>query len=197
MRCGVVCMPYGEKTWLLRLCYFFCMLTYYGLARYLPVSYRRGGRLGRNLRYWLCKGMLGRVGCNANIERKAYMEMPGAVEIGNNSGIGIDSYLDGPVLIGNNVMMGPGVRMYRRNHKTANTDIPMSQQGFGPYVPLVIEDDVWIGAHVIVVPSCRRIATGSILAAGTVVTKDVPAFSIVGGNPSRVIRSRKSMSCAS
>ncbi len=56
--------------------------------------------------------------------------------------------------------------------------------------PLVIGHDVWIGARVTILPQCRCIGNGAIVAAGAVVTKDVPPFTIVGGNPARVIRTR-------
>lgn len=56
--------------------------------------------------------------------------------------------------------------------------------------PLVIGHDVWIGARVTILPGCRRIGNGAIIGAGAVVTRDVPAFTIVGGNPARPIRKR-------
>jgi maltose O-acetyltransferase len=67
----------------------------------------------------------------------------------------------------------------------------MIAQGFDELTPLVIEDDVWIGANVIILPSAKRIGTGSIVAAGAVVVKDVPALMIVGGNPATVLRDRR------
>lgn len=60
-----------------------------------------------------------------------------------------------------------------------------------PDSPLEIGYDVWIGARVIVLPGCTRIGAHSIIGAGAVVTKDVPDYAIVGGNPARVIRMRK------
>lgn len=56
--------------------------------------------------------------------------------------------------------------------------------------PLTIGSDVWIGMNVIICPGCRSIGDGAIVAAGAVVTRDVPAFAIVGGNPARLIRKR-------
>ena len=56
--------------------------------------------------------------------------------------------------------------------------------------PLTVGHDVWIGANVLITPGCKTIGNGAIVAAGTVVTSDVPAFAIVGGVPGRLIRWR-------
>jgi maltose O-acetyltransferase len=65
----------------------------------------------------------------------------------------------------------------------------MRLQGLAKLDPVVIENDVWIGNNVIILPG-RRISKGSIIAAGSVVTKDFPAYSIIGGNPAKLIRNR-------
>lgn len=60
-----------------------------------------------------------------------------------------------------------------------------------PSEPLEIAGDVWIGARVIILPGCKRIGAHSIVGAGAVVTRDVPDYAIVGGNPAKVLRMRK------
>lgn len=57
--------------------------------------------------------------------------------------------------------------------------------------PLHIAGDVWIGARAIILPGCKRIGHGAIVGAGSVVTKDVPDWAIVGGNPAKIIKMRK------
>ncbi|MBO5067563.1 MAG: transferase, partial [Clostridia bacterium] len=110
--------------------------------------------------------------------------------VGDRSGVGINANLHGPVIIGNDVMMGPECIIYTRNHEFSNTDIPMNQQGFSEIKEVVIGNDVWIGGRVIILPGVH-IGNGAIIGAGAVVTKDVPEYSIVGGNPAKVIKYRK------
>ena len=111
--------------------------------------------------------------------------------IGDYSGVGDDAKIHSGVTIGNDVMIGKNLKIFTFNHKIDRVDIPMRLQGSTKVSPLVIEDDIWIGDNVIITPGCCRIGKGSVLAAGSVVTKDVPPYSVVGGNPARVIRTRE------
>ena len=89
-------------------------------------------------------------------------------------------------------MMGPETLIYRCHvHGFARTDIPMREQVDENAKLLEICDDVWIGARSIILQNCCRIGTGAIIGAGSVVTKDVPDFAIVGGNPARILKMRK------
>lgn len=92
------------------------------------------------------------------------------------------------VLIGQHVMISDAVTIRDTDHVFKDLDRPMKQQGFFTQ-PVVIEDDVWIG-HGATILKGVTIGTGSIVAAGAVVTKVVPPFSIVGGIPARVISRR-------
>ena len=87
-------------------------------------------------------------------------------------------------------MMGSDVVIITRNHRFERTDIPMMEQGFSDEQPVTIGDDVWIGDRVIILPGIK-VGDGSIIAAGAVVTHDVPAYAIVGGVPAKVIGMRK------
>src|SRR5690606_15263855 len=95
----------------------------------------------------------------------------------------------GPIRIGNHVRIAPFVQMIAADHRFADTDRPIASQGL-EHKPITIEDDVWVGGRVIVTAGVT-VGRGSILAAGAVVTRDVPPYSIVGGVPARLIRSRK------
>ncbi len=75
-------------------------------------------------------------------------------------------------------------------HIFARTDIPMGAQGGKEKTPLHIAGDVWIGSRAVILPGCKRIGHGAIVGAGAVVTKDIPDYAIVGGNPAKVLKYR-------
>ena len=162
---------------------------YYGFARHLPYSVRPYAFGARRIRYEVCRRMFASCGKNVNVERGALINNGRDITIGDNSGIGLDAFISGPLVVGSNVIMGPGCTFLSINRDVSRTDIPMIEQGFLPPQPAVIEDDVWIGANVTVLPG-RRIGTGSIVAAGSVVSSDVPPGAVVAGNPCRVIKTR-------
>ena len=164
--------------------------AYYFFARNLPVSNYPGGRFARRLRYVLCRTLFARCGVDVNVERGADFSSGNTIRIGDHSGIGVDAWIRADLTVGNHVMMGPRVVIYGRYHKFDRIDVPMREQGMGEYRPIVIGDDVWIGAGSIILQGVR-IGMGAIVGAGSVVTKDVPPYAIVAGNPARVIRSRK------
>ena len=85
--------------------------------------------------------------------------------------------------------MGPEVIFYTSNHKFADKDIPIIKQGSTQEKPIVIEDDCWIGRRCIILPGVR-ISKGTIVGAGAIVTKQFPEYSIIGGNPAKIIGKR-------
>lgn len=92
------------------------------------------------------------------------------------------------IIFGDNVLIGPGVKMFTSNHGTKLCGIPMVYQQ-RTEKDIIIGNDVWIGANSILV-SGVKIGDGAIVAAGSVVTKDVPQNAIVGGSPAKVIKYR-------
>lgn len=140
------------------------------------------------LRYWTAKRCIASCGEKVNFEKGA--SFGSDLRIGNNSGIGINAQLSLGVSIGNNVMMAPEVVMLTSNHRFDRLDVPIGMQGDLPIKPIVIEDDVWIGQRVIILPGVT-IATGTVIGAGAVVTKSFPPYSVIGGNPARIIKMRK------
>lgn len=163
------------------------LVLYYGFAKYLPASYGKGGKIWKFMRGTAAKLFVCKSGKNINIERNAIFSP--RTEIGDNSGIGVNAHLYGKVIIGNNVMMAPDCIIYVRNHKFDRLDIPMCEQGSTEEQVVCIGDDVWIGGRVIILPGVQ-IGSGSIIGAGSVVTKNVEAYQIVAGNPAKVIGSR-------
>ena len=159
-------------------------------AKYLPISYRTPFKVSKKIRGFFGGGILKYHGKNINIEHGA--EFNGQCTCGDNSSVGVHCKLFGPVEIGNNVMMGPECIFYTINHKHDRTDIPMIAQGMTKPKKVIVEDDVWIGSRCIVLPGVV-IGKGSIIGAGTVVTKSVPPNSIVCGNPGKIVRHRKNL----
>lgn len=128
---------------------------------------------------------------NVNIGRKAYRGV-NQIEIGNNSQIGPNfAMCHSNLVIDNDVMMGQNVLIIGGTHQFERTDIPMNHQGANPKTSHVIGDDVWIGNRITILPNVRRIGNGAILGACAVITKDVPEYAIVAGNPAKIIRYRK------
>lgn len=154
-------------------------------GKYLPCSWKcNGAKLIR--RFWASR-IISSMGRNVNIERGAVF--PENLIIGDNSGLGVNCDIFGPVRIGSNVMMGPEVVIYTTNHVHDNTEIPMSKQGITEPREVVIEDDVWIGRRVIIMPGVT-IGKGSIIGAGAVVSKNIPPYSVAVGTPARVVKNR-------
>lgn len=103
--------------------------------------------------------------------------------------VGQNAWICPNVVIGNYVMFGPDVAILGGDHNYDLSGVPMIFSG-RPNIPkTVIEDDAWIGYRAIIMAGLK-IGRGSIIAAGSVVTKDVPPYSIVGGNPAKVIKMR-------
>lgn len=157
------------------------------LAKRLPISYQPFGGVAKWFRKICAKLILQKCGKHVNVEHGAVFSSH--VSLGDNSGIGIHASITGSVSIGKDVMMGPFCTFYSRNHAFDRTDIPMCEQGYNSEQTIVIGDDVWIGGHVIFLPGVR-VGKGAIVGAGAVVTKDVPEYAVVGGNPAKIIKYR-------
>lgn len=168
------------------------LILYYLILRFLPATDNALfiSSFIRKIRSCVGKYIFEDCGKNINIERGANFGTGGGISIGNNSGLGVNCKIRGPLNIGDNLMMGPDVLIYTSNHNISRTDIPMRGQGSAPSKRVEIGNDVWIGARVIILPGVK-IGEGSVIGAGAVVTKNVEAFSIVGGNPGKLIRYRK------
>ena len=167
----------------------FWLVIYYGFARYLPTSYQPIGSVFMRIRELACRNIFESMGQNVNIERGVYFASGSGVEIGDFSGMGENCRVPVNIKIGCDVMIGPDVLIIGQNHNHKNLEIPMRLQGSINAPPVVIGDDVWIGARVIILPGLV-IGKGSIIAAGAVVTKDMPPFAICAGNPAGVIKLR-------
>lgn len=110
----------------------------------------------------------------------------GDVTIGDHTRIGIHCTVIGPVCIGNNVNLAQGITVTALNHNFEDTTQRIDEQGISTK-PVVIGDDVWIGANAVILPGVT-IGQHVVVAAGAVVTKDVPDYSVVAGVPAKVIK---------
>src|SRR5213593_1688214 len=164
-------------------------LLYNLLARHLPRSYVAYSLGARRIRAFILSRLFKAFGRNVNIEAKVIFYCMVEPEIGDNSGIGMGSFV-GLVKIGRDVMIGEEFMAITQNHICDNPSIPMREQGVHQHMPITIKDDVWIGSRVTVLPGVT-IERGAVVGAGSVVTTDVEAYSIVAGNPAREIGRRK------
>jgi len=165
-----------------------CLILYYSFARYLPNSSR--SKFSKAIRYYLCKIIFKECGKNVNVERRAWFGTGKNIIIGDNSGIGVNARILNNTIIGKNVMMGPNCYILESTHVFDDPNIVMREQGrVQERIQVVIEDDVWIGRDVLIIGS-KKIRKGTILGVRTLLTKNFPEYSIVGGNPSKLIRSR-------
>jgi len=110
----------------------------------------------------------------------------GDVLIGDHTRIGLHNTIIGPVTIGSHVNLAQGVVVTALNHNFADASTAIDQQGIDTR-PVVIADDVWVGANAVILPGVT-IGRHCVVAAGAVVTHDVPEHTVVGGVPAKVIR---------
>lgn len=173
------------------------------------------GRTGGLMRRLLYTAALAQCGSHLSVGRGAHIGCPRNIRVGNDVRLGKDGVLSacdnaqivignrfgangnariiadkgGRIVIGDAVMLGPNVVIRASNHSCDRTDVPMWDQGHvGGHIE--IGDDVWIGANAVVVPDVC-IGAHAIVAAGAVVTRDIPEYAIAAGVPARVIGDRR------
>ena len=141
-------------------------------------------------RQTLLKQMFGKIGENCYIEPPLHSNFGGRhVFMGNNVYANYNLTLvdDGNIYIGDNVMFGPNVSLYTAGHPIH----PVSRNsGYEYGLPITIGDNVWLGGNVVVTPGVT-IGENTVIGAGSVVVKDIPANVVAAGNPCRVVRGIK------
>ena len=110
----------------------------------------------------------------------------GDVIIGDHTRIGLHNTIIGPVTIGHHVNLAQGITVTALNHNFDDPKKRIDEQGISTK-PVVIEDDIWIGANAVILPGVT-IGHHTVVAAGAVVTKDVPPHSLVAGVPAKIIK---------
>jgi maltose O-acetyltransferase len=159
-----------------------CLVIYYFVAKNIP--------LGNKLRSLLGRKIFKKVGKDVTILKGVDFGSGLNIVIGDYSSLNKGCWIANDTIIGDDVMMGPEIIILSGSHNFDRTDIPMREQGAPPRRPVTIGDDVWIGTRSIILPGVS-IGSHTIVGSGSVVTKDLPEWAIVAGNPARIIRYRK------
>ena len=168
-------------------CRYWWYFLYIAFFRFTPEDYRPYSLGFPLLRRFLVSQFAEH--CGKQVRVKHYADISPGIKIGDYSELGTHCLIHANVEIGDYVIMGPNVKIYSRNHIIDDLEIPIALQG-KVTKKTCIGDDVWIGATVVILAGAR-VGSHSVISAGTVVTKDVSDYAIVGGNPSRVIRDRR------
>lgn len=142
---------------------------------------QNGIRLGNNVT--LSQGCI--LMCSGVIRNKGV-----GITIGNNVGMNVRGFISGQggVTIEDDVIMGPDVKIIAENHLFESLDIPIRLQGESRK-GIIIRSNCWLGANVTILDGVD-IGKGCVVAAGAVVTKSFPPYSVIGGVPAKLIKSR-------
>lgn len=127
------------------------------------------------------------LGANSTIEDFSVVNNGvGPVSIGSNSRIGLGNVLIGPIKVGNQVIFAQNVVLSGLNHGYEDVNIPIRLQKVTT-AQITVEDEVWIGANAVLTAGIT-VGKHSVVAGGSVVVKDVPPYSVVAGNPARILK---------
>jgi len=163
------------------------LMLYYCFVRHLPATYFPMGMFFNSLRIRVLRGLM-KIGDHTKVQPGFKFGQRDIIEIGHHCQVNEDVYIQSAI-IGNYVLIAQNVAILAVTHNFDTIDVPIIQQGSTGVRPVVIKDDVWIGRNVVIMPGIT-IEKGAIVGAGAVVTKDVPAYAIVGGVPAKIIRYR-------
>jgi acetyltransferase-like isoleucine patch superfamily enzyme len=149
------------------------------------------GLLGFALRSWFYRLLFAGHGGFGFIYRNVNFVHSYGIRFGRNYHINSGAFFDGRggLTFGDNVLIGPNVVIVSSQHHWSDPSLPIIQQGHR-CAPVEVGDDVWIGANAVITPGVK-LATGTVVGSGSVVTKSTEPYSIVAGVPARVIGSRK------
>jgi len=158
---------------------------FYFIFYFLPGYY-----LSNKLRGWFMGLFLKEKGKKLTLNREVIFEVPKNISIGNNVHINARCWFSGGgnLTIGDNVLIGPHVIIHTANHNFENRLITIDKQGH-TLKPVVIKNDVWLGANCTILPGVT-INEGCVIGAGSVVTKDTEPFGIYVGVPAKKIKER-------
>jgi len=145
---------------------------------------------------WLCRRKFRRFGRNAEFRPFAFAHSCSKISIGNNviihpgTVLSADPQPNGTITIEDDVSIGSNVHLYAVNHRYDRTDIPIKYQGYYPAEAVIVRTGAWIGASATILAGVT-VGHNAVVGAGSVVTRSVPAFTVVAGNPARIIKHLK------
>ena len=166
------------------------LLAYYGIAQFVPTWPRPLERFGFGLRRFLAGRVLAECGPHLNLHARVSFGSGRRIHAANNVGIGQGTIFNGQgdVFLGPHLTMGPLCMFITGDHEVRSRQPLREQNNF--HRPIRIGEDVFIGAHVIVLPGVT-IGDGAVIGAGSVVSRDIEPYTIVAGNPIREIGRRE------
>lgn len=167
---------------------YFWLILYYGLAKHLPKStVPMLGPVAKCMRGACARHLFAKCEGKVNVEQGAYFGNGSDIQVlGGEVGFGKNFVCHSrSIVCHGDLLMGEDVLFQGNNH-----DLTTLKQN-NHKDPLFIGANVWIGARVIVLGGCKKIGDGAVIGAGAVVTKDIPDYAIVGGNPAKILKMRK------
>ena len=166
----------------------FLLILYYVFLSRIPMQPFPGFGVGYKTRRWVTKRLLRHCGQRIVVKNRCYFGDGSRLSVGNDSQLGQNARLQGDITVGDDCVMGPDVVIMATSHGHDRTDIPIRLQR-GWEKPIRIGNDVWIGTRAIILPGVE-IGDHCIVAAGAVVTKSFPPYSVVAGVPARIVKNR-------
>jgi maltose O-acetyltransferase len=166
-----------------------CLFVYYAFAQHFPTQPVPSWKIGYAIRRFLVKRIFMQCGEEVIVKQHAYFGDGQTLSVGHHAQVGMNARIDRDVTIGDDVVMGPDVIIMTSAHAFEDPDIPINLQGAREPMPVRIGRDVWIGTRVIILPGVE-IGEGSVIGAGSLVSRSIPPFSVAVGVPARVVRKR-------
>lgn len=167
-----------------------CYVGYYGFAFYLPENQWVGGALWNAIRVFFARGLLRECGKNVHIDRRVNFGKGDLLSLKDHSGLGAHCKLIGDITMEEHTATSFGCFITAYGREMSRTDIHIVYQGKVPDDPVVFHEGAILFANVIVLPGVH-LGAGSVTGAAAVVTRDVPPYCIVAGNPAKVVKWRK------
>ena len=163
------------------------LIIYFLIGKHLPSSYYPGSKFFNSFRVFLLKKNI-TIGEKTLIQTGFRFGLKDKVVIGKECRINENVYIQSAI-IGDHVLLAPNVAILASSHIFSDKSTPIVFQGDTAIDPVIIEDDVWVGRNVIIMPGIH-IGKGAIIGAGAVVTKNIPPDAIAGGVPAKILKYR-------